>query len=69
MIINADHRPPKHTSAAGMCIVLAAVDGLIALQDDKLPPDERRRRTQIFTPAELAAFLEDAKAGEYDHLI
>jgi hypothetical protein len=43
--------------------------GYISIQDDKLPDDERRARTQIYTPAELAAFIADAKAGRYDHLI
>jgi hypothetical protein len=41
----------------------------VSIQDDELPDEERRARTQIYTPAELAAFVADARAGRYDHLI
>lgn len=68
-LVHAPHTPPAASTGNGSCITLASVDGYISIQDDKLPIDERRARTQIYTPTELAAFVADAKAGRYDHLI
>lgn len=68
-IVNAEHAPPAATGNGTTCITIAATDGWISIQDDKLPLAERKRRTQVYTPAELRAFVEDAKAGRYDHLI
>lgn len=68
-LVHAPHTPPAASTGNGACITVAAVDGYISIQDDKLPLDERRARTHVYTPAELAAFVADAKAGRYDHLI
>lgn len=50
----------------GACVELApAGDGWVALRDSKhpdVPP-------LMYTRTELAAFLDGAKAGEFDHLL
>ncbi|MEO7194107.1 MAG: DUF397 domain-containing protein [Pseudonocardiaceae bacterium] len=66
---NADYHPPAASGDGTTCILVASASGLIGLQDSKLPADERRARTLIFNPAEMAAFVADAKAGAYDHLM
>jgi hypothetical protein len=68
-LVHADHAKPVASGNGASCITIAARGGYISIQDDKLPSDERRARTQVYTPAELAAFVADAKAGRYDHLI
>lgn len=68
-LAEAEHAKPVASANSGSCITIAAAGGHISIQDDKLAPEERRARTQIYTPAELRAFVEDAKAGRYDHLI
>ncbi|RBM22441.1 DUF397 domain-containing protein [Prauserella sp. PE36] len=68
-LAHAEHAKPVASGNGGSCITIAAVGGHISIQDDKLPAEERRARTQIYTPTELAAFIADAKAGRYDHLI
>lgn len=68
-LVHAEHAKPLASGNGGSCITIAAVGGYISLQDDKLPAEERRARTQVYTPEELAAFIADAKAGHYDHLI
>ncbi|NKQ59044.1 DUF397 domain-containing protein [Amycolatopsis sp. K13G38] len=67
--MHAEHAKPLASGSTGNCITIAARGGYISIQDDKLPGEERRARTQVYTPAELAAFVADAKAGRYDHLI
>lgn len=49
----------------GNCLELAAIDGGVAVRDSKDPAGPVLR----FTPAELDAFLDGAKKGEFDHLI
>ncbi|MGH3906907.1 MAG: DUF397 domain-containing protein [Pseudonocardiaceae bacterium] len=51
------------------CLSFTVADGLIGFQDDKLPPPERKARTLVFTPPELAAFIAGAKNGDFDHLL
>lgn len=68
-LAHAEHAKPVTSGNGPSCITIAALGGYISLQDDKLSEDERRARTQVYTPAELAAFVADAKAGRYDHLI
>jgi hypothetical protein len=49
---------------AGACVELAYAGEMIALRDSKnpqIPPF-------LYTRAELAAFLDGAKRGEFDHL-
>jgi hypothetical protein len=67
-LANAPHTAPVASGNGASCITVAAIDGYVSFQDDKLPEGERRARTQVYTPAELRAFVEDAKAGRYDHL-
>lgn len=68
-IVHAEHAKPVASGNAASCITVAAAGGYISFQDDKLPADERQARTQVYTPQEMAAFVADAKAGRYDHLI
>jgi hypothetical protein len=67
-LVHAQHVAPVASTASGTCITVASAGGYISVQDSKLPEEERRARTQVYTPAELAAFIADAKAGRYDHL-
>lgn len=67
-LVHAPHDKPAASTGNGTCITMASVGGYISIQDNKLPADERHARTQVYTPAELAAFVADAKAGRYDHL-
>ena len=50
--------------AHGACIELAPDGDLIALRNSRTP-----EIVHHYTPAELAAFLDGAKRGEFDHLI
>ena len=52
-------------SAEGNCVELAAVPAGIAVRDSKDPDGS----ILVFTPAELRAFVDGAKAGEFDHLV
>jgi hypothetical protein len=45
------------------------VGDLIGFQDDKLPVNERKARTLVFTREEMRAYVLGAKAGDFDHLI
>jgi hypothetical protein len=67
-LATAPHAAPVASGNGASCITVASVDGYISIQDDKLPEAQRRARTQVYTPAELKAFVLDAKAGRYDHL-
>lgn len=68
-LVNAPHSAPAASTGNGTCITVASAGGYISFQDSKLDEDERQARTQLYTPAELAAFVADAKAGRYDHLV
>ncbi|SDP96417.1 protein of unknown function [Actinopolyspora xinjiangensis] len=68
-LVHAEHAAPAASTGNGACITVASTDGYISFQDSKLDDNDRQARTQIYTPAELAAFVADAKAGRYDHLI
>ena len=48
----------------GACIELARDGDLIALRNSRIPEKVHR-----YTRAELAAFLNGAKRGEFDHLL
>ncbi|WP_274919451.1 DUF397 domain-containing protein [Streptomyces sp. WZ-12] len=53
------------SSNQGACVELAAApQGWVALRDSK----NKDREPLLFTPAELTAFLDGAKGGEFDHL-
>ncbi len=51
-------------SGNNACVELAATSGMIAVRHSKAP-DLRL----LYTYAEMAAFLEAAKNGEFDHLL
>ncbi|MGH3940357.1 MAG: DUF397 domain-containing protein [Pseudonocardiaceae bacterium] len=68
-IVNGQYMKSTFSSASGGCLSFTLTDGLIGFQDDKLPPPERKTRTLIFTQPELAAFLNGAKNGDFDHLL
>jgi hypothetical protein len=68
-LVEAKHVKPVASGTGSSCITVAAVGGYISIQDDKLEGRERKARTQVYTPAELRAFIADAKEGRYDHLI
>jgi hypothetical protein len=68
-LINASHVAPTSCAAGASCITIAVLDGFVSLQDSKLDAPQRLARTQIYTAAELAAFVRDAKAGHYDDII
>lgn len=53
------------SGSAGHCVELAEVDGAIALRNSRDP----ERGAFSFTYAEMGAFIEGAKAGEFDHLV
>lgn len=68
-LVHAQHAKPLASGNGGSCITIAAADGFVSFQDDKLGTEERQARTQVYTREELAAFVADAKAGRYDNLI
>ncbi|ONK14735.1 DUF397 domain-containing protein [Streptomyces sp. MP131-18] len=47
------------------CVRLMKITGGVAIDDSKSPHREPLR----YTPTELTAFIQAAKAGEFDHLI
>lgn len=49
----------------GACVELAPMAGMIAMRDSKDPDGP----ILMYTKAELAAFLEGAKKGEFDDLL
>jgi Domain of unknown function (DUF397) len=68
-VVNGQYVKSTFSSASGGCLSFTLTNGLIGFQDDKLPPPERKARTLIFTPPELAAFIAGAKNGDFDHLL
>jgi Domain of unknown function (DUF397) len=66
-----DQAPPLHWIKAsrsygnGECVELAADGEMIALRDSKNPAVPYFR----FTRSEMAAFLDGARRGEFDHLL
>jgi hypothetical protein len=49
----------------GACVMLAKVGEMVALGDSKRP----RAKPFIYSKSELAAFIDGAKQGEFDHLL
>lgn len=68
-LITAHHVKASASNGNGGCVRVAADGDNVSIQDDKLLESERLSRSQVFTRTEFAAFLEGAKAGEFDHLI
>ena len=58
-------RKAAASAANGACVELAALPDGVAVRDSKDP----RGPVLRFTRVELAAFLDGAKAGEFDDLI
>ena len=54
----------RRSYGLGECVELAADGDMIALRDSKDPAVRLH-----FTRAELAAFLDGARRGEFDHLL
>jgi len=57
-------RKASFSHAANNCLELAPVDGMVAVRDSKDPDGP----VLTYTKAELRAFLNGAKAGEFDDL-
>ncbi|ONK14736.1 DUF397 domain-containing protein [Streptomyces sp. MP131-18] len=56
----------SHSTTNGdACVRLMKITGGVAVDDSKSPHREPLR----YTPTELTAFIQAAKAGEFDHLI
>ncbi len=55
----------RHSEPNGDSVELATADGIIANRDSKLGSASP---ILTFTPAEFTAWLDAAKAGEFDHL-
>ena len=56
-------RKSSHSADAGECVETAVLrDRRVAVRDSKHPGDA----VLIYTPAEWSAFIEGAKAGEFD---
>lgn len=66
-----DHQPPlqwrksTYSGQNGSCVELAPVSGGVIVRNSNRIEDG----TLTFTRAELAAFLDGAKAGEFDDLV
>jgi uncharacterized protein DUF397 len=58
-------RKAQRSVANGACVELAPVSGMIAMRDSKDPEGP----VLMYTKAELAAFLDGAKKGEFDDLV
>jgi len=67
-LVNAPHAAPVACGSGNSCITVATVEGYVSIQDSKLDGPQRQARTQVYTADELQAFVQDAKAGRYDHL-
>ena len=57
-------RKATYSDSNGACVELAPIDDGVAVRDSKDPDGP----VLHFTKAELAAFLEGAKSGEFDDL-
>jgi Domain of unknown function (DUF397) len=68
-VVNGRYMKSTFSNGHAGCLSFTVADGLIGLQDDKLPPAERKARTLVFTQHEMAAFLAGAKNGDFDHLL
>lgn len=55
----------SRSGAAGHCVELAEMGGGVALRHSK----DKERGAFVFTADEMVAFIQGAKAGEFDHLI
>ena len=53
------------SGAAGHCVELAEMDGHVALRHSKAP----QQGAFLFSHAEMTAFVQGAKDGDFDHLI
>jgi len=58
-------RKASASNGNGQCVELAPMGDGIALRDSKAPDGA----VLLFTRAEIAAFLDGARAGEFDDLV
>jgi uncharacterized protein DUF397 len=58
-------RKAQRSVGNGACVELAPAAGMIAVRDSKDPEGP----VLMYTKAELAAFLDGAKKGEFDDLL
>lgn len=58
-------RKAQRSIGNGACVELAPAAGMIAMRDSKDPDGP----VLMYTKAELAAFLDGAKKGEFDDLL
>ncbi|WP_326695603.1 DUF397 domain-containing protein [Streptomyces sp. NBC_01766] len=63
-IVEIQWRKSSYSEQAGNCLEVAVVDGDVLVRESDDPAAIVRT-----TPAKLAAFLEGAKAGEFDDLV
>ncbi|MCU4745358.1 MULTISPECIES: DUF397 domain-containing protein [unclassified Streptomyces] len=64
--LNGEWQKSSFSDNSGdVCVRLMKIDGGVALGDSKRPDLTPLR----YTRTELAAFLQAAKAGEFDHLL
>lgn len=68
-VVNGRYLKSTFSNGNAGCLSFTVADGLIGVQDDKLPQAERKARTLIFNQHELAAFIAGAKNGDFDHLL
>ncbi len=55
-------RKSSRSNGQGQCVEVAQLDTTVAVRDSKHPTGA----VLVFTPAEWAAFIAGAKAGEFD---
>jgi hypothetical protein len=68
-VINGRYVKSTFSNATGDCLSFTVAGGLIGIQDDKLPPAERKARTLIVNRHAMAAFIAGVKNGDFDHLV
>ena len=64
--LDVQWRKSSRSGALGNCVEVARLDsGAIAVRDSRFPDGP----ALIYTPAEIAAFVQGAKDGEFDDLV
>jgi hypothetical protein len=68
-VVNGCYVKSSFSSGNTACLSFTVADGLIGIQDDKLPAAERKARTLIVDRHAMAAFIAGVKNGDFDHLV
>jgi hypothetical protein len=68
-VINGHYVKSSFSCGNDGCLAFTVAGGLIGIQDDKLPPAERKARTLIVDRHAMAAFIAGVKNGDFDHLV